>query len=37
VHEGTTVSLGEKNLAVDHERGPGTFTLSDGKIVFTPH
>jgi uncharacterized protein len=36
VHEGTTVLLGEKTLAVDHERGPGTFTLSDGEIVFTP-
>ena len=36
-HEGTTVLLGEKTLAIDHEHGPGTFTLNDGEIVFTPH
>ena len=35
-HEGTTLLLGEKTLAVNHEHGPGTFTLHDGKIVFTP-
>ena len=35
-HEGTTLLLGEKTLAVDHEHGPGTFTLRDGEIVFTP-
>lgn len=37
VHDGTTVLLGEKTLTVDHERGPGTFTLSEGEIVYTPH
>ena len=36
-HEGTTVLLGENVMAVDHEHGPGTFTLRDGEIVFTPH
>jgi len=36
VHEGTTVLLGEKTLVVDQSRGPGTFTLNDGEIVFTP-
>ena len=36
-HEGTLVSLGEKTQTVHHEHGPGTFTLSDGAIVFTPH
>ncbi|MBI3776711.1 MAG: DUF342 domain-containing protein [Gammaproteobacteria bacterium] len=37
VHDGTTVLLGEKTLTVDRERGPGTFTLSEGEIVYTPH
>ena len=37
VHEGTTLVLGETTLAVDHEYGPGTFTLHGGEIVFTPH
>ncbi len=35
--EGTLVSLGEKTQTVHHEHGPGTFTLSDSAIVFTPH
>lgn len=34
--EGNTLFLGERNLTIDQERGPGKFTLAEGEIVFTP-